>query len=432
MKRGFVDGQGVELIILLDRMKGFSNDSQTLGENFEDTRLYRITHGKAERLEGGEEFPEITTASSYDANMGDAATLRKFIRFGKARYPARHYALVFYSHGDGKSMCADDDSKGDALYPAELTADLFEEDAVDLLGFDVCSMGGIEDVYQWRPDNGGFHAQAMVASASVSAPWPYDRILQRIRAAGLEGTNHHGANGEGKPLLNPATMTPLALGSLIVEEIHGRFVEMAATRPGAGSHESWGCYDLSKAAPVKQAVDLMARTLATNQAKAALEEVRGSGKSPQTMNYMPRGETSAWTAMPYFDLYDLAKRIRDDSRFDAALREQASAVMNAVDALVVSSFGMSQYPGFEPGKHGIYIVFPDGDATEILSGRHWKRFTWYHPTDVRAWSPFFGCLSWCKDGATAANGVVDNWFELMDAWFDADNDSAGGVNKYRW
>jgi hypothetical protein len=27
--------------------------------------------------------------------------------------------------------------------------------------------------------------------------------------------------------------------------------------------------------------------------------------------------------------------------------------------------------------------------------------------------------------------VVQNWFELLDAWFDADDDR-GGVNGWRW
>jgi len=31
--------------------------------------------------------------------------------------------------------------------------------------------------------------------------------------------------------------------------------------------------------------------------------------------------------------------------------------------MVVASVGMSEYAGFQPGKNGIFIVFPDGDAT---------------------------------------------------------------------
>jgi len=37
------------------------------------------------------------------------------------------------------------------------------------------------------------------------------------------------------------------------------------------------------------------------------------------------------------------------------------------------------------------------------------------------------------DGATAGNGVVENWFELMDAWFDEPSvEEPGGANGYVW
>ncbi len=47
-----------------------------LGSNFEDTRLYKIGENSAERISGKSEFPEITTTSNYEANMGDANTLK--------------------------------------------------------------------------------------------------------------------------------------------------------------------------------------------------------------------------------------------------------------------------------------------------------------------------------------------------------------------
>ena len=92
MKTGFVDDQGLTLIVLADRSPEYSDDSTVFGEDFADTRLYRITHDKTERLDGGSEFPEITKTSNYEANTADAQTLKKFIRSCKANYPAEHYA----------------------------------------------------------------------------------------------------------------------------------------------------------------------------------------------------------------------------------------------------------------------------------------------------------------------------------------------------
>ena len=91
---------------------------------------------------------------------------------------------------------------------------------------------------------------------------------------------------------------------------------------------------------------------------------------------------------------------------------------------------MSSYVGFQKGKNGLFIVFPDGDATD-KNGTQWASFKWYHPDRGLESDAVHGNLSWCRDGATRENGVVDNWFELMDSWFDT-NDAEGGINRYRW
>ena len=107
MKSGYVNDQGLDLVTLVDRhpystlANGYSADSTTLGANFADTRLFRITNGKAERIGGSSQMPSITTTSSYEVNMGDAETLKSFIEFCKANYPAKNYALILSNHGGG-------------------------------------------------------------------------------------------------------------------------------------------------------------------------------------------------------------------------------------------------------------------------------------------------------------------------------------------
>ncbi len=99
MKAGFVNNQGINLIVLVDRKDGVFCDG--FSEKFTDTRLYQISHNKAKRISGSAQFPEITTTSNYEANMGDANTLKKFIQFCKANYAANHYALILWNHGGG-------------------------------------------------------------------------------------------------------------------------------------------------------------------------------------------------------------------------------------------------------------------------------------------------------------------------------------------
>jgi clostripain len=151
------------------------------------------------------------------------------------------------------------------------------------------------------------------------------------------------------------------------------------------------------------------------------------------MNYMWKGGNETdWLYFPQFDLYDLVRRVAASDTFRPVVRERAGKVAGAMEAFVVSSFGQSRYDGFQPGKNGVYIVFPDG-AAEHKGKRHWEYFRWYSPLDVRKLDKdSFGLYAWCKDGATPGNGVVENWFELLDSWYDTTNDKTGGLNAYRW
>ena len=189
-------------------------------------------------------------------------------------------------------------------------------------------------------------------------------------------------------------MTARDFGSLVMEEgLRGR--ELAAQRrPESVKHEAAGCYDLRKAEAVKKSIDALAVALAASpDAKEFFLEMRGPG---------PIGDA-------------LSDGVR------AAARE----VMKQVDDFVIASFGMAAYSGFEPGKDGVFIVLPVSEP-----GR-WKGFTWYTPGVHDEGGKDYGHWSFLADGATPANGKVENWFELLDSWFDVVDD-AGGVNGYRW
>jgi len=61
-----------------------------------------------------------------EVNMGDAASLKAFIEWGMAEYPAEHYALILWNHGGGarditpgygtRDVCVDDTSHTDHPY----------------------------------------------------------------------------------------------------------------------------------------------------------------------------------------------------------------------------------------------------------------------------------------------------------------------------
>ena len=64
---------------------------------------------------------------------------------------------------------------------------------------------------------------------------------------------------------------------------------------------------------------------------------------------------------------------------------------------------------------------------------------WYNAIDISMYVDtdfVYGNLAWCsndKDGnITSSFNIVENWFEMLDAWFDINNSIDGGYNRYRW
>ena len=117
--------------------------------------------------------------------------------------------------------------------------------------------------------------------------------------------------------------------------------------------------------------------------------------------------------------------------------------MEAVNNLVVYSFAGSYFSGFENGKNGIGIFFPDGDSTyyDPVDGAktHWEYQWWYNSIDTNtdyAEGYLYGKLDWCKydmnKNTTNSINTVENWFEMLDSWYDSVNDSSGGDNSYQW
>jgi clostripain len=414
VRKAIDDDPGIELLLLIDRSEKFSDDAEFLNEDFTGARLFRLRKDKAERLSGGVQFPELTLTADAELDSSDANNVRRFIDWGKANYPAQRMGLMIYSHASGQTMCPDEQSGRDMGIP-ELSQVLSEKESLDFLALELCNMGGIEISYQWRPsdekEQGRFGADVLVAIPNAGPPLDWDRAFARIRSKG------HDASPLPGPYLDPAAMTAADFGKLVMEEGHrGRELAMKA-RPERVAHEAAGAYDLRKTAEVKRALDALAVALAKSDSKEVFCEMRGPGPIGDALTYDQGG--------PFIDLYDLCLRAADCDALSEEVRACSKGVLKAVDAFVLASFGMSGYAGFESGKNGVFVVFPVNEP-----GR-WKNFRWYTPGKHEEGGKDYGHWSFLADGATPANGKVENWFELLDSWFD-EADDAGGVNGYRW
>ncbi|MCI0585721.1 MAG: clostripain-related cysteine peptidase [Planctomycetes bacterium] len=413
VRGALADDAGIDVVLFIDRSEGYSTNARSLGEDFTDARLYHVRAAGCTRLAGGEAFPEITLDSTYEPNSADPSNVRKFVAFGKSRFPARHTALMLYGHADGRAMCPDEKSRREMGF-AELTSVATEKEAVDLMALEMCNMAGVEIAYQWRPGNGGFSTKALVAIPNAGPPLAWSRVFARLRASGSQAENGPGP-------IDPAKLSGADFGRLIVEEGGAARLEAGEER------EAVGCYDLTKVEAVKRAVDALAVELARSDARTVFEELRGPGPQGFVLNY---GRNRLDRA-PFVDLHDLCRRSAACERLDARTRSASEAVLAAVDELVLASWGGKALPAFEAGKSGIFIVFPDG-AFEVRgrdgrTERVWARCRWYSPLEV---PDVYGRLAWCSDGAKPGNGQVENWFELLDRWFDDTGEGPGGANGY--
>jgi len=399
VRRAIDDDPGIELVLFIDRSNAHKKRATFLGEDFTGARLYRIKKDSVERLTGGDLFPEITKDNEVNLNSADASTLQRFITWGKANYPAQRYGLLIYSHADGRSMCPDVRA-GSEMGIAELNDKIGVKDRVDFLALELCNMGGIEIAYQWRPGNGGFEADVLVAIPNAGPPLDWDRAFSRIRSP-----SHATAGGTA---LDPAKMTAVDFGKLVIEE--GYRGRQASEKSGeVGSKESAGCYDLRKAGEVKKAVDAFAMALAKSQSKAFLLELRNASSEDRLISYS--------NDRSYVDLYDLCRRVARSDRFPEPVRSAATDVMKSLQGFITSSFGMSGYKQFEAGKNGVFIVLPSGRPNS------WRHYRWYTPT--RGDRENYGNWSFLKDGATPSNPVVGNWFELLESWFNVADEKSG-------
>lgn len=405
------DNAGYRIIMLIDRVEGFSSDAITFNEDFTDTRLYEITSKGFRRINGAGYLPEITTTSGYDANMGDAHTLKNFIRFGKHYYPANQYALFVYSHGDGISFSADIESDRDALYPAEITDVLSESESVSLMAMDVCSMAVIEVAYQWRPAKGKFSVDYLVASAPVSAPWDYTTIISRL------------SNKENG--VDAMDLSALDFGKLLIEEIR-------KNQPWC----SWGLFDLGKVEAAKEAIDAFIQRVPTEKLTISLSEVR-----PKTIDYLPTFDPQNMPyykmRIPYFDVYDLFTQLK--MQMNEQYHPMLDQARNAIDEMVVTSFYatggnfLKRTQHFTDGKNGLSIFFSFGsEEYPYTKQTHWAEQQFYSPHKVSL-TDGYGNLAWCYDGATPANKKAENWFELLDAMYDDGGIAKGnGPNGYQY
>lgn len=396
----------MSLVILIDRVEGFSDDAAVFGDDFTDTRLYTLNNGKYERLSGNEMFPLITPTSVIDLNMGNAGTLKRTIQYAKKYYPAKNYALFIRSHGDGISTCRDIEQNRDAIYIAELTDSLTESESVDLLALDVCSMAGIEVMQQLAPKKDKFSVDYLIASAPTSQSFNYSNIFNRISTQQGKNNEEDYFSGSKEKYYSPLTLTPLEFGKVLIEEIRDQ-----------QDWCSWGLFDLDKIGAIKQDFDKLLCLIKSNNQQPQLLKARDTTQfyyqfrnvNTETLNYYKMRN-------PYFDFYDLLDHFKN-TQTNSEIVKQIEIVQADIQSIIIHSYSDTQgrylnpFPGFKEGKNGIYIFFSYG-------GSDWQeQETFYTAEETLLSKNEYGKLAWLLVNENSECNM--NWFSFQKSLFDS-------------
>ncbi len=334
-----VDNPHVNIVVQFDRAAGGD-------PNFGDwttTKRFHVTHGM-----------EPTAANQVEdigeANMAAPATLTAFINWARTNYPAQHYALVLWNHGDGwrapmganplfKGICVDG---GDSLLMQELRQALDDAtnsgaNPIDVISMDACLMGGLEVAYEIKE-----YARYFAASAELvpGDGCEYQVILD--------------------PVYLSATTTPEVWAENVVSAYRDHY-DVYNENP------TFMAARTSAVGPLSAAVSDLASVLISNMAteRSNIESARASAR-----RYTDEPSSSG---NPYYeyviDLYDFCRDLQILSS-NTNIENACLAVRQWItDDLLANWWADLDYPGTTFYQRCFWIYFPPDYTGQYATDR---------------------------------------------------------------
>ena len=261
-------------------------------------------------------------------NMDNPDTLSDFLTWSIRRYPARNYVLILWGHGLGPidGFGGDEHYGNHKMKLAGLQAALHcacqaTNTSFQVIGFDACSMAGLEIAYALRP-----YAEYMVASVDYTNHngWDYRSILQSLQQ---------------KP-----TLGGQKLGEIIVNSyrLHSR-------ENGEMEDLQMSVIRLDRIERVVQAVDAWGRRLLAAASDPRLLELMGDGRK-NAEDYAEEADMA--------DLADTARQLAGR----LGCRQEADFILKAVEDAVVYNMKTPEHPKAK----GLSIYFPRQDKERFV------------------------------------------------------------------
>jgi hypothetical protein len=264
-----------------------------------------------------------TLAAWGEVNMGDPATLTRFIDDANALYPATRNALVMWNHGGGiMGLCWDDTSSSDRLTMAELRSGIANAGlAFDVLVFNACVMATAEVAHQVQ----GYASYVVFSQENMYAlGFPYDVV-----AADLEANS---------------AMDGRTMALMMAQDYTDYYISIGY------SGVTISVYDMAYLGTVASAVNAFA-----NAQIATMSTYYRTYKSIRQS--VPAPNNAA-------DLYRYAELVASSAAISSTtVKSAAGSVMSAVDAAIVYEWHTADVTG----ENGLGIWFPTKSVTYYWS-----------------------------------------------------------------
>lgn len=260
-------------------------------------------------------------------DMGDYHSLTEFIRWGAAKYPARHYMVDIWDHGSGwhrlnRAMTREERSRH-LLQPMDISWDqntnhwittpqlgeALREAAgaigrkIDVVGTDACLMAMVE-VGQEISDSTSYLAASQEVEPGPG--WPYDAWLAHVQAAG--------------------TVSPATMATILTDE----YVKSYSGGENGDEDVTFSTQDLSRLPALDQAVKAFGATL---------QKLDANGIKQMTDTV---GKTQSFTYDDYGDLQDFLSNLRS-TRIPGIDARDIDGVQQAASAVVIDNRDTQAY-----------------------------------------------------------------------------------------
>ena len=323
----------VNIVVQMDRTPGYDSSNG----DWADTRRALIIHDNAT-----DNVIRSSFASIGEQDMGNPNTLRNFIQWGIATYPADHYLLDIWDHGGGtQGVCWDDTNNNDYITVPQLGQALSQSGVhFDIAAFDACLMAMLEIGSEIAP-----YADIMVASEETipGDGFPYNTMMTALD--------------------NNPTQSATALASTMVD-LYGTYY--------AGQDVTLSAVNLANVATPNTGVE----AAVSNFASAVLANANGLD---YTRLQVPYNNTMYYGFLPEFrDLGTFLGGVAGDNSITAAIRNAAQTALTAYNGSIIRNYSSA----YEAGT-GMSIYFqeaqtPPGDypnsGLAFVADTQWDEF----------------------------------------------------------